>query len=241
MNEIISDSIKEVLGGGDALSSVGRVLPFEDYSHALKESYSNRLKCVVREYVGCSNNNLILEGSFNRLMSQMGERDFAIISAYRNNFTKGENILRNRHLRGVLNASKMGVHQLVGHWQEAPEGKEWNECKPGELTDVIERSYFIAKPEGMPFEEFRGFIADCLTVDGATQDCGVIHQYGQGYYCISPDGGMDKIGDKLTLGKVAQAYSQYVKRMDVPFVFEGVESPSSNGGCRMFKMNNILY
>ena len=171
----------------------------------------------------------------------MSEKDFAIITAYRKNFTKKENIARNRKLRGILNTSQMGVHQLVGHWMEAPDGKDYKDCSPNELTDVIERSYFIAKPESMSFEVFKKFIINCLTIDGTTQDCGVIHQHGQGYYCIYPNGSMEKIGDKLTLNKIAQAYSQYVKKMDIPFIFEGVESPSSNSGCRMFKMNNILY
>ena len=45
----------------------------------------------------------------------------------------------------------------------------------------------------------------------------------------------------IPFNKIAQAYSQYVKKMNVPFVFEGVESPSSNGGYRMFSKNNILY
>ena len=241
LKELISDAVKNVFSEKNNLLTEYNVLPFEDYSHTLKESYSHKLKCMIKEYVGCSNNNLIMEGSFNRLISQMTEKDFAIISAYRNNFTKEENIIRNRHLRGILNKSKMGVHQLVGHWQEAPDGKEYKECKPNELTDVIERSYFIAKPESMPFEVFKKFIINCLTIDDATQDCGVIHQYGQGYYCIYPNGSMEKIGDRLTLNKIAQAYSQYVKRTDIPFVFEGVESPSSNGSYRMFKVNNILY
>lgn len=56
-----------------------------------------------------------------------------------------------------------------------------------------------------------------------------------------PFGDTDKIGDTITSNKIAQAYSQYVKKMNDPFVFEGVESPSSIGGYRMFSKNNILY
>ena len=49
------------------------------------------------------------------------------------------------------------------------------------------------------------------------------------------------IGDKLSLNKVGQAYSQFVKKMNVPFVFEGLEKPSGNLGRMLFKMNNIYY
>ena len=223
------------------MEKVKNILPFEDYSSSLKSKKSKSFDCAVKEFKDCRNNNLILEGSFNRLMSLMADKDFAIISAYRHEFSKEENIMRNRHLRGILNAKKMGVHQLVGHWLEAPSGVAYKDAKPEELTDIIERSYFIAKPDGMDYKEFKKIILDCLTIDGETQDCGLIHLHGGGYYCVYPNGSVDKIGDNLTIGKIAQAYSQYVKRLDLPFVFEGVERPSSNSGMKMFEINRIEY
>ena len=215
--------------------------PFEDYSPTLKESYSDKLKCMIKEYVGCSNNNLIIEGTFKRLVDKMQNNDFAILSAYRNSFTKEQNILRNRKLRAALDSKKMGVYQLVGHWLEAPDGVSYEDAKQNELTDVIERSYFVARPDTMNYDEFKNLIINLLTIDGVTQDCCIIHQNGGGYYLLYPDGNTEKIGDKITFNKIAQAYSQYVKKMNVPFVFEGVESPSSIGGYRMFSKNNILY
>lgn len=239
LKKLIHESVRKVLK--EIENPIQDYSPFEDYSHELKESYSHKHKCMVKEYVGCTNNNLIVEGSFNRLYQQMSDKDFAIITAYRANFTKNQNIQRNRRLRGILNQCGMGVHQLVGHWQEAPQGKDWKDCDKSELTDVVERSYFVAKPDDMDFEDFKQFIMRCLTIGGVSQDCGIIHQNGDGYYTIDPNGKMDKIAEKLTLNKIAQAYSQYVKRLDLPFVFEGVESPSSIGGYRVFKKNNILY
>ena len=216
-------------------------LPFEDYSPTLKQSYSDKLKCMIKEYVGCSNNNLIIEGTFKRLVDKMQNNDFAILSAYRNSFTKGQNIQRNRQLRAALDSKKMGVYQLVGHWLEAPDGVSYEDAKQNGLTDVIERSYFVARPDTMNYEEFKTLIISLLTIDGVTQDCCIIHQNGGGYYCLYPDGNTEKIGDSITCNKIAQTYSQYVKKMNVPFVFEGVESPSSIGGYRMFSKNNILY
>ena len=215
--------------------------PFEDYSPTLKQSYSDKFKCMIKEYVGCSNNNLIIEGTFKRLVDKMQNNDFAILSAYRNSFTKGQNIQRNRQLRAALDSKKMGVYQLVGHWFGAPDGVSYEDAKQNELTDVIERSYFVARPDTMNYDEFKNLIINLLTIDGVTQDCCIIHQNGGGYYLLYPDGNTEKIGDKITFNKIAQAYSQYVKKMNVPFVFEGVESPSSIGGYRMFSKNNILY
>ena len=223
------------------MEKLKNILPFEDYSSSLNERYSKSFGCMIKEFKDCRNNNLILESSFNRLMSLMANKDFAIISAYRHEFSKEENILRNRQLRGILNANKMGVHQLVGHWLEAPKGVEYKDAKPEELTDTIERSYFIAKPDTMKYKDFKKFILNCLTIDGETQDCGIIHLHGGAYYCVYPNGSVERIGENLTLNKIAQAYSQYVKRLDIPFVFEGVERPSSNGGMRMFRAHGIEY
>ncbi|MCM1220592.1 MAG: hypothetical protein NC548_39505 [Lachnospiraceae bacterium] len=217
---------------------------FEDYSNVLKQSYSTGYKCMVYEYENCMNNNIIVEGSFNRLLDRMKTKDFAILSAYRNDFSKKDNILRNRKLRGILNDNKMGVHQLVGHWLEAPAGKDYKDYDRSELTDVIERSYFIAKPDNMSFDEFKEIILQCMTIDGISQDCCVIHNNGHDYNLLYPNGDMDKIGDNLTFNKIAQSYSEHVinkKSKNATFVFEGVESPSSISGHMVFNKHNIYY
>ena len=220
---------------------VDGLLPFEDFSPTFNETYSGLYGCIVKEYADSMNNNIIVEGSFTRLLNQMDSKDFAIISAYRNEKTKKENILRNRKLRGILNDKKMGVHQLVGHWQEAPEGVDYKDAKKSELTDVVERSYFIARPADMSYSEFKHTIIDLLTIDGLTQDCGIIHKNGGDYNVIYPSGTVEKIGSNVTVDKVAQAYSQYVKKTDRPFVFEGVEFPSSVSGMRMFEEHGLEY
>lgn len=216
---------------------------FEDYSTTLKKSYSSSYGCIIYEYENCKNNCVILEGSFNRLLNKLHDDDFAILSAYINKFTKKENILRNRKLRKILNDNKMGVHQLVGHWLEAPEGKKYKDCKKSELSDVIERSYVIVRPEEMSYDDFKKLIIELMTIDKITQDCCVIHQNGDSYFLLYPDGTEEKLGDNLTLNKIAQAYSEYVvnKRTRATFVFEGVESPDSNWGYRIFQENMINY
>lgn len=216
----------------------------EDYSNELKTTYSSVFKCNVKEYVNCKNFNIIVEGSFNRLLEHLKNKDFAIITAYRNGFSKQDNILRNRKLRSIFNENKMGVHQLVGHWLEAPEGKDYRTCDKSELTDVIERSYLVSKPDDMSFGEFKEFIFECMTIDGVTQDCCVIHEKNGVYYQLTNNNELVEIGKNITFDKIAQAYSEYKvnkKSKNKTFIFEGVESPGSNSGRWMFREHNLLY
>lgn len=216
------------------------IYPFEDFSNNIELIEGINGKYYM--YKDCSNSCIINEGSFNRLMDRLKNSDFIIMSAYRTTFSKKENIIRNRKLRGILNNHKMGVHQLVGHWREAPEGKEYNQAQQSELTDAIERSYVIARPDNMNIEDFKSFIINkCMEIDNVKQDAVVFHQKNDDYYVLYNNGNTEKIGTKLTLNKIGQAYSQYVKKFDIPFVFEGVECPSTNIGKQVFKMHNIQY
>lgn len=219
--------------------SENMLYPFEDFSNelVLVEGCNGN----YYEYKNCSNKCIINEGSFNRLISRLNDSDFVIISAYRTTFSKQQNIVRNRKLRALLNDKKMGVHQLVGHWREAPDGKEYDKVPQNELKDTIERSYVVARPSDMNVEDFKSFIIKCMTIDGVKQDAVIFHQNGGEYYVLFNNGTMEKIGTKITLNKLGQAYSQYVKKLDLPFIFEGIESPSTNLGKQMFNMYNIKY
>jgi hypothetical protein len=61
------------------------------------------------------NNNMLSEAGFSRVLSKMRNRDFAVISAFRNKYTKKQNIQRNKELRSVFSSMKMGVYPLIGH------------------------------------------------------------------------------------------------------------------------------
>ena len=214
--------------------------PFEDYSNKICKikNVNESGKCF--KYVDCMNNCIISEDSLSRTLSVMKEKEFAILTAYRNNFSKVENILRNRKLRAELNTLKMGVHQLVGHWQEAPAGKVYSDCLPNELTDVVERSYLVAKPEYMSSEEFEKLILRLLTIDGETQDAAIIKN-DEGIFLLFNNGMKEQLGTNISIGEINQAYSQHVKKLNVPFVFEGIEIPSSNLSKQMYTKHNILY
>lgn len=184
------------------------------------------------------NNNLLTEAGLSRLILKMKDKDFAVISAYRNEYEKQENIRRNRQLRHEFNSKQMGVYQLVGHWQECSlEGVEYEDCPKDKLIDVIERSYLVVRPESMDVNEFQELIRN-LT-DKYNQDASVL-SINDTIYIITPSGKLSKIGDSITLNKISQAYSQFVKKVNIPFVFEA-EVPGSNSGRQVFKLNNVLY
>lgn len=226
---------------------------FEDYGtvdFAVSED-DGSLKCF--KWRGCTNTALIREDSLQRTLTVIRQSSFAILTAYRKErlvhgkavpFTKQENIERNRKLRAFLNQNRMGVHQLVGHWQEAKSGVSWRPgLKANEVNDTIERSYLVEKPDDMTDEDFCSTIVGCLTIDGETQDAALIKFESKPghYYLLTPQSKLMAIGTKLTVGKISQAYSQHVKKMDVPFAFEGEEVPDTNFGKQLYRKLGFAY
>ena len=177
----------------------------------------------MKQYANtCPNRAVISEASLSRALSTINNKNlsFAIISAYRKEFSRINgvythklNILRNRKLRSFLNQNRLGVQNLVGHWQECQIVKDgtpvaYNECPKDQLVDVIERSYFVAKPSLMDQTEFENILVTGMTVDGVTQDGVLIREPNGEYVIMDSQKNKFKIGDKMTLGKIAQAYSQ---------------------------------
>lgn len=186
------------------------------------------------------NVNLITEAGLSRVLNSIDKSEsFAIITAYKHEYDKKENIERNRKLRVEFNSRKMGVYQLVGHWRECQDDTvDYNNCPKNKLIDVIERSYLVIKTKNMEDEKFEELISNLVKKFEQNAAIIKINNY---YYVIDRNGVKDKIGEKLTLGKMSQAYSQFVKKMNIPFVFEGVEIPSSISGNIMASMCGIKY
>lgn len=185
-------------------------------------------------------NNLLTEAGLSRIIQKVKQekKDFAIITAYRDEYTKKENIQRNRELRSEFNQRKMGVYQLVGHWRECQlDDVDYEDCPENQLKDVVERSYLIVRPQDMIQNDFKDLIA--TLTKKFDQDGSVISLDGD-IHILEKTGNSFQIGTKMTLGKISQAYSQYVKKMNVPFVFEA-EIPSTNIGRMIFDRYNILY
>lgn len=189
----------------------------------------------------------IADTSLNRLYSTLKDKDFAIITAYRINgadgkpISKKENIQRNRDLRAQLNNAKMGVYQLVGHWQEGPEGMSYEEAKAQNLLeDTIERSYVVPRPSNVPEDEFLAFMKELMTIDGLTQDA-YVYKNDEGAFVIYKDDSKEFLGKNVTLNKIGQAYSQSVLRNGAPFVFDSVDAPVNAMGKMAFHKRGILY
>lgn len=187
-----------------------------------------------------ANNNLISEAGLSRVLSQVkSDQDFSILTAYRGNYTKEQNISRNRDLRSELNKKRMGPYQLVGHWQECQDPSyDYKNCPKNLLKDVIERSYLIVKPKEMTSEEFKKFIISML--QKFDQD-GAVYRSENDINILEKSGNTFKIGSGISIGKIAQGYSQHVKKANVPFTFEGIEVPSTNMGRRLFQEAGLRY
>ncbi len=173
------------------------------------------------------------------ILSKIEHNIFSIITAYRGEYDKKQNITRNRNLRSEFNKRKIGVYQLVGHWRECSiDDVDYRDCPKDKLVDVIERSYLVVKPDDMEYTEFENLIVDL--VKKFDQD-GAILRNDRGFFIIEGNGNKFKVGSETVLGKIAQAYSQYVKKTDVPFVFEGVEVPTTNVGKQIANELGIKY
>jgi hypothetical protein len=197
----------------------------------------------IKEYLISSideipNNNLLTEAGLSRLLNQIKNKDFFIITAFRGEFDKKQNIQRNKQLRSELNSKKMGPYQLIGHWRECKDSEiDYNDCPENMLVDVIERSYLVTRPESMDFKDFKDFVQKLTSK--FNQDASIISiEYN--IYLMFKNGSLDKIGSGVTLNKINQAYSQYIKKQNIPFVFE-VEVPGSISGRMMFQKENVRY
>lgn len=167
---------------------------------------------------------LVIEASLSRMMGLAKRGQFAILTAYRGEFSERQNLQRNRQLLTRLNVIKMGVHQLIGHWQECSDPTlSWDQCDPSLKRDVVERSFFVYNSTRDPqFEQIMREL--CVEFE---QDGMLIGSEGVTDLVITKSGEHIPLGG-LTLGKVSQAYSQHIRKRSVPFVFEGLEMPANN-------------
>lgn len=183
------------------------------------------------------NANLISESGFSRVVSALKDKEFGIITAYRSEFDKKENIKRNRSLRGTLDSNKMGGYPLVGHWKECQDPNiEYDECPADMMVDAVERSYLVPKPDSMDSEQFRQIF---IKLAQKFEQDGVIIRNAEGIFFMDKSGGMHKVGNKSAFNQIGQAYSQHVKKSNIPFVFEGIEVPATNFGKQLFQMAGL--
>ena len=200
--------------------------------------------------IDSGNVNLITEAGLARLLQRVNaeKNDFVMITAYRAEYSKAENIKRNRNMRSEWNKIKLGPYQLVGHWRECSiEGTSYDACPDDKLIDAIERSYLVVRTDEVSSKDFWE-LANKLGKEHK-QDAIVvrIEEYtGDETWVIggiyNPDSPVIfERYKKVSLGQIAQGWSQHVKKMEVPFTFEGVEIPGSNSGRMIFSRIGLSY
>ena len=170
------------------------------------------------------------EGTLTRLLSNAEKYDFAVITAYKSDLEdkarlRKENVLRNRQLRGILNDNKLGVHPLIGHWRECSIDVPYAECPPDKMIDVIERSYFVVRNNNISQDDFKNLIISLGKQ--FNQNAVIIKLSDNINLFFMNDGSSVNLGTGITLNKLSQGYSQYIRKINVPFIFEGVEYPNS--------------
>ena len=122
------------------------------------------------------------------------------------------------------------------------QGVEYEDCPTDKLVDVIERSYLAVRPDDMKPKDFfqkMKYLTSLYKQDGSVIK--IKELFGDEVQIVSGSGSTFGIGKNLALGKIAQAYSQHVKKLEVPFVFEGVEVPATNMGRQLAQIIKFHY
>jgi hypothetical protein len=186
--------------------------------------------------------------------------DFLIITAFRGTSSKKENTQNNNKLIKYIRSeygTKIGAYKLVGHWKECSEPLKDNEkisdCK-GQITDTLEESWLIVKPDDFNSEDFLK-----IAIKSATK-------YNQDAFIIRKDGKLTINGKDGTvwedLGKankksLSQGFSKIVdvqgfselkknrgKGRSANIVFESLNiviPKEQNSSKELFTRANILY
>ena len=144
----------------------------------------------------------ITEASLSRIFRHVDVGEgFAIISASRLGNTPQEDSKNYGRLRQDVRSGNFGYIQLVGGWVETlPDGSK---------EPVEQMSIFVPK---MPAEE-------ALKLGIKYGQEAVVHGDSEGISLLWADGTVEKIGDRLTVDVVGDAYSKLKGRK---FAFEGV-------------------
>lgn len=148
---------------------------------------------------------ILQEKSTSRLYRQM-RNPFAIISAFRHEYSHKENHSRNKQLAiDIMNYIDVGGLSLIGHWMESPDTSiDWREVPFKNLVDVKEDSYMVPISDNISFDEFKDIIA--MLTAKYEQDASIISD-GEDIYFLDKNGGMDHFAKNIHFSQDAQAYS----------------------------------
>jgi len=171
----------------------------------------------------------INEASLNRVYQHTigdASNSFAIITAYRGEYSKNENQQRNSKLKSDIRSLKLGFFKLKGHWLECKDDSiDYSECPDNMKVPTVEESLFIPNISKK----------DAIKLANKYKQDGIIYQGEESnniVQVISKSGQtLDSLG-KFSPNKISQGYSKIKGRT---FTFEGFEYRPSG------MMTNIIF
>ena len=125
-------------------------MKFKDFL-SLKESLNEVVKEYEQDFYGTLDES---GAGIKRVLKQIENHNFLLISAFRQSYSRKENIQRNNQLikdiRSELGTEKSGGYKIVGHWKECSEPLKDNEtikdCK-GKIVNALEESWLVPSDE----------------------------------------------------------------------------------------------
>jgi hypothetical protein len=159
------------------------------------------------------------------LVSRLTEKSqFALITAYRNEVTPAENVVRNRRLRYELRARGFSFYSVVAHWLQG--GRDAEERR-------LERAYFIFRMPSMAGDSFERIMFELARIFdqralifAGTGKCGV--------YKVGSRAELHSFGSTPPeLSELELAYARHVRQINAPLVFEGIETPTGSGQAKV--------
>lgn len=171
---------------------------------------------------------ILFEAGLSRLLSHMEGRPFAVVTAFRDDLSLAENRRQNRRLEQRFREFGAGAIKIIGHWQEAPDGGDFDEIDSAQLTDMVEESYFVPLPSHRRVGDLKEWVVSVL---GEFNQDAAVFSDGDSVFLIDKSGDLIGAGDGITVDKIAQAYSTAKsiaagRSKGKTFVFEGSMRPS---------------
>lgn len=154
----------------------------------------------------------INEAKLSRVWQMAEGRSFAILTAFRSEYSREENLERNAQLANEIRSFGAGFWILDGVWVENPQSDNPVSAK--------EDSFFVSVPAGEGLDLVR-FVYDSMRK--YDQEAAVIKPSAAGkVYLLLANGSRKSIG-QFSPNAVAQAYSQ-IRKTGQSFVFESARS-----------------
>ena len=181
---------------------------------------------------------VISEAGLASVLSRESEyADIAFLTAFCLEIPLEENRRRNKELQAKIKARGLFAYHVIGHWQASQDSTvAYKGCPENAPPDTIEEVFMLIKRTNVSRVDFQAHILSFVKEYG--QECALVKQ-DEFYYLHFRDGTQERNDDRSRFS-IAQAYSQHVKKLDIPFVFEGLLVPGSISGYRVAKNEGIV-